>query len=96
MNNEQYLLICIEEECLEVAQRISKALRFGIDEVQMGQDENNRQRINDELNDLMALLEMAADNKIISLPEDKLLKKVKRIKFNKFRDYSQALGIIKP
>lgn len=55
MNREEHLLTCLAEECAEVAQRVSKALRFGLAEVQPGQPHNNAERIRDELCDLVAV-----------------------------------------
>jgi hypothetical protein len=54
------LLICAAEECAEVTQRITKALRFGLDEVHPGQPLTNAQRIAGELGDLQAVVNMLA------------------------------------
>ncbi len=58
MTREQYLLQCLSEECNEVAQRASKAIRFGLEEVQPGQEKSNAARMIDEINDLFAVLGM--------------------------------------
>lgn len=58
MTREEHLLTILAEECSEVAQRCSKALRFGLDEVQPGQTLNNCERINQELSDLMTVVHM--------------------------------------
>lgn len=58
MTRTEHLLTCVAEECLEVAQRATKALRFGLSEVQPGQPLNNAQRIAEELIDLFAVLRM--------------------------------------
>lgn len=55
MTREEHLLLCLAEECAEVAQRVSKALRFGLEEVQDGQSLTNKQRITEELFDLCAV-----------------------------------------
>lgn len=55
MNKTEHLLICLAEECAEVAQRVSKALRFGLGEIQMGQPLTNAERISQELHDLIAV-----------------------------------------
>ena len=51
----------LAEECNEVGIRCSKAGRFGIDEIQPGQDLDNRQRIIYELNDVFAVIEMLTE-----------------------------------
>ena len=58
MNRTEHLLMILAEECAEVAQRVSKALRFGLDEVQPGQQLTNEQRIWGEMNDLAGVGEM--------------------------------------
>lgn len=58
MNRLEHLLTIAAEECAEIAQRISKAQRFGLDEIQPGQGYDNAERINNEFNDLIALLRM--------------------------------------
>jgi len=55
MNRDQHLLICLMEECDEVSQRVSKALRFGLGEVQPGQPLTNAERIVEELHDLLSV-----------------------------------------
>lgn len=58
MNTHEHLLVCLAEECAEVAQRASKALRFGIDDVQAGQPLTNKARLGEELADLEAVIQM--------------------------------------
>jgi NTP pyrophosphatase (non-canonical NTP hydrolase) len=58
MNRLEHILTITAEECNEVAQRITKALRFGISNIEEGQPYNNLERIMHEYNDLVAMLEM--------------------------------------
>lgn len=58
MNREQMLLNILSEECAEVAQRASKAIRFGMEEKQPGQHSTNRDRLEMELGDLMGMVDM--------------------------------------
>ena len=58
MTRTEHLLVIAIEECHEVAQRLSKALRFGMMEIQPGQPLTNRERIRYEYSDLAAVLEM--------------------------------------
>lgn len=62
MNRTEHLLSVAAEECAEVAQRISKAMRFGLSEVQPGQEHSNAERIIFEYHDLMAVVEMLQDS----------------------------------
>lgn len=58
MTNDEHTLVLLMEECAEAAQRASKQLRFGRDEVQPGQDETNAQRLRFELNDVLYCIYM--------------------------------------
>lgn len=63
MNRLEHLLTISAEECNEVAQRATKALRFGLREVQPGQPLDNAERIRQEFNDLWASLDMVEKEK---------------------------------
>lgn len=54
MNLHEHHLVLLMEECAEAAQRASKQMRFGRDEVQPGQDKPNHERLRDELLDVLA------------------------------------------
>lgn len=54
MTKNELLLVQLMEECSEVAKRCSKALRFGLDEVQPGHFDTNAKRIRDELHDVIS------------------------------------------
>lgn len=58
MNRREHLLGHVSEECAEIAQRASKAQRFGEDEAQPGQERTNRERIMDEFWDLVGVLHL--------------------------------------
>ena len=86
LTREQYLLGCLGEECAEVAQRASKAVRFGMNEVQPGQELNNRQRLEYELSDLISVCLMLGI-KIAPNPE-------KATKVEKYMKLSRERGIL--
>lgn len=58
MTKLEHILTIIAEECNEVAQRATKALRFGLLNIEEGQNLNNLARISKEYIDLVATLEM--------------------------------------
>jgi len=62
---ERELLLIVMEECAEIQHRCSKALRFGVREIQPGQDFTNQERICQELGDLVAVLELVEDQGIV-------------------------------
>lgn len=57
LTREEHLLVILGEECAEVAQIVSKCLRFGMDERNVLNPEGptNRERLAYELTDLSAL-----------------------------------------
>jgi len=57
MTKTEHLLTIAAEECAEIAHRISKALRFGLNEVQAGQDKTNAERVMEEFYDFVAVIE---------------------------------------
>ena len=69
MTEQEHLLTCLMEECAEVQQAVSKALRFGLNDSYKDYGVN-RERIEDELCDLAGVLELLYDRKIISMPTD--------------------------
>ena len=82
------------EECLEVAQRATKAMCFGAEEVQPGQEQNNVERLNGEWNDLLATAELLAEEADIELFRDVSLIVRKREKIEKFMAYSRECGAL--
>lgn len=67
MDRHEHLMTVAMEECAELAQRIAKAQRFGMSQIQQDADDkpeenprglSNRARIVDEFNDLVAMMEM--------------------------------------
>lgn len=56
MNRKEYLLTVASEECSEIAQNISKALRFGLDSHKPGTDTSNAEKIMQEYYDLKAVI----------------------------------------
>lgn len=61
MNLEQYLLAKLAEESAEIAKIALKAQQFGFYETKSGQLYTNTERTHQELDDLMAIVEMLND-----------------------------------
>lgn len=81
---ERELLVILNEECSEVAHRICKALRFGLNEVQPGQSKSNAERIVEELGDLIATFEYLEDEGTLNLKPIGELIKAKKFKLQKY------------
>jgi hypothetical protein len=96
MTRTQHLLIKLMEECAEVQQRASKALIFTLEEIEPGQPYRNRDRLSQEITDLIAVLEMLEEDEIISFSpviREQISEKKKKVL--KFLDYSRELGTLK-
>lgn len=99
MTRNEHLMTIAMEECAEVAQRLSKALRFGMDESQAsaghgisGSEEEaltNAERIRKEYSQLAAVLEMIG----IGAPLGKWMDE-KREKVEYFLRYSAEVGTL--
>jgi hypothetical protein len=92
MNRNEHLLTCLAEECSEVAQRVSKALRFGLKEIQPGQGGNNADRIADELGDLLAVAGILVDEGLI--PDPVVEQHEKLAKIERFMAISREQGVL--
>lgn len=93
MTHDEHLLTIAAEECAELAQRLSKALRFGLHEIQPGQPHSNRERIIAEYADLKAAMWM------IGIGDDDVdctVVAAKRAKVEHFLAYSRACGTVEP
>lgn len=66
MNRREHLLTILAEECVETAQRATKALRFGLSETQPGQEFTNAQRMFLEYTDILAIMKMLIDEGILA------------------------------
>ena len=99
MTRDEHLYTVAAEECAELAQRFSKANRFGCEEVQPGQELSNRQRILYEFADLVGVMEMLGffPFGLRTGPSDALRPEIdaKKAKVEKFLAYSAKCGTLK-
>ena len=63
------LLTILVEEAAEIQQRATKALRFGLDEVQPGQPHSNAVRLSHEIGDFFAVLDRLKDADVIAIED---------------------------
>jgi hypothetical protein len=92
MTREQFLLIKLAEEATEVAQIALKTAQFGMEEKHPDLQENNKQRVHAELNDLTAIIEMLNKDHDFGFLAHHDHIKAKKIKVDKFYEYSRTLG----
>jgi len=86
--NEQTkeILVILQEECAEVIVEISKCFRFGPDQMKHGSDITNIQRLEKELGDLQAMVNLLVKENI-GITQDAIDKNEKS-KLEKLKIYS--------
>lgn len=93
MTRAEHLLVTLAEECNEVAQRCSKALRFGLTEVSPGHDLDNDARLMEEWYDLFAIIQLLArEHYVHDLPDMAQRIHAKQAKFEQYFEYSKSQG----
>ena len=66
MNSSQKeIMLIAQEECAEVTQAISKVFRFGLDAKHPDQTANNQERLEEEVGDLLCMIELMVESKLI-------------------------------
>lgn len=94
MNRLEHLLTIFGEEGSEIAQETAKALRFGIHE-QRDLPTSNRDRMQKEFNDLLAMVEMLnKEDQSINLHRDDSMIYAKILKVETYLDYSKECGTL--
>lgn len=78
-------LIILSEECAEVIQAVSKCQRFGMDGKYPGQNKTNKQRLEEEIGDVMALIEILLN---INMVSSNSIENAKNEKFKKLSIWS--------
>ena len=98
MNKQEHLLTILGEEGAEIAQIVSKINRFGLEEVNVLEPDgpDNRDRLVDELNDLLAVADLLVEDGIIPSHWQSAEKRSKKIeKVRRFMGYAEKIGTIK-
>jgi len=96
MNRLEHLMCIFREECSEVSQEVSKAMRFGLFE-QRDLPTSNAERINKEFNDLLAMVEMLKDESPpLRLGRNQEMIDAKKEKVEKYLIYSAECGTLNP
>ena len=90
-NNNEVMDI-LQEECAEVIQAVSKIRRFGIDNAKVGTDQNNREHLEEEVGDMLAMVDILLVNEIVSWGN---LHKAKRAKIEKLKKWSNIPNLDK-
>ena len=65
-NKHHEVMNILSEECAEVIQAISKCHRFGLDNVKPGKPKTNREHLEEEVGDLLAMVDIMLEKGIIT------------------------------
>jgi NTP pyrophosphatase (non-canonical NTP hydrolase) len=82
-NNE--VMDILQEEAAEVIQAVSKIRRFGIDNAKPATPNTNREHLEEELGDMLAMIDILLINHVVSWGN---LHKAKRAKIEKLKKWS--------
>ena len=74
----------LQEECAEVIQAISKISRFGLDNLKPGKPKTNREHLEEELGDMMAMVEILQELDIVSFTNIERAAEAKREKLKQW------------
>ena len=94
MNNLEYLLTSIMEECGELSQSISKCVRFTPDHVCPKKHKPNIEDLRIEFSDVMALFELLKEEEGIDIQASRTLIDAKKTRFKQMRQISRELGTL--
>jgi len=94
MNEAEYLLICLGEECAEVQQAISKVLRFGPENYHPNGGPTNIDELTRELTDLVAVAGILTRNGIVARFFNAAAIDAKQDKVLRYMARSKELGIV--
>lgn len=63
---EREIMNILSEECAEVIQAISKCHRFGMTNVKPGKPKTNREHLEEEIGDLLAMVDILIETGIVA------------------------------
>jgi NTP pyrophosphatase (non-canonical NTP hydrolase) len=85
MNAQQKeVMDILQEECAEVIQAVSKISRFGIDNFKPGKPKTNREHLEEELGDMLAMIDILCSMEVINLDKLRVAKLAKIEKLKKW------------
>jgi len=78
----------LQEECAEVIQAVSKISRFGIDNFKPGKPKTNREHLEEELGDMLAMIDILCGMGVVDLDH---LRVAKLAKIEKLKKWSKHI-----
>jgi NTP pyrophosphatase (non-canonical NTP hydrolase) len=86
----QEVMAILQEECAEVTQAVSKCYRFGIDNYKPGKPKTNREHLEDEIGDVLAMVDILLEMAVI---DGRNLEIAKRAKIEKLKKWSNIQNL---
>lgn len=74
----------LQEECGEVIVAVSKINRFGLDNFKPGKPKTNREHLEEELGDMLAMIDILLEKNVVSLVNLEVAKTAKIEKLKKW------------
>ena len=94
MNEQEHeVMNILSEECAEVIQAISKCHRFGMDNLKPGKPKTNREHLEEEIGDLLAMVDILIANQVINPATLDLAKLAKIEKLKKWSNIQNLENI---
>ena len=84
-HQEKEVMDILQEECAEVIQAVSKISRFGIDNFKPGKPKTNREHLEEELGDMLAMIDILKEMGVVS---SGCLEAAKHAKIEKLKQWS--------
>jgi len=91
MTEQEEILCILQEECAEVSQVVCKIRRFGIDEINYHSNKSQQETLEDEIGDLLCLIDIAIERKMLNLDRLYRAKQNKREKLKKWSNIQFTL-----
>ena len=92
MNRLQLLLLKLNEECTEIAKVCSKAMQFGLLNIDPETQKSNKTLLIEELNDFNGIVKLLNDNYGLGYEPNECAMSNKAVKIEKYRELSIKLG----
>jgi len=79
----------MQEECAECIQAVSKIFRFGFDSKHPEKSYDNREHLEEEVGDLLAMIDLLLENEVVAWSN---VNKARRKKFEKLQQWSNIMN----
>ena len=88
-DKEHEIMSIMQEECAECIQAVSKIFRFGFDSKHPEKTYDNREHLEEEVGDLLAMIDLLLENETVSCAN---VNKARRKKFEKLQQWSNIMN----